>query len=279
MVSKERYYADEMGISVPTLSSGIARLLCDASPAHAREAHPKLNPNYRPREDERFDLGTVVHAILLEGQAAIEVVDAEDWRTKEAREQRDTARAAGKVPLLAARMADVQGIIVAVREQLDRHRAVPPLFTAGEPERILLWHEPGGVACRARLDWLRDDRLAIDDLKTTTRSAKPDAYARNLFATGADVQAAFYIRGVQELYEVTPTWRWVVVETSPPYALSVITPGEDMLALARKKVDYALEVWRRCLATDTWPGYRPDVATAELPAWEEARWLDREAAE
>jgi hypothetical protein len=71
----------------------------------------------------------------------------------------------------------------------------------------------------------------------------------------------------------------VVVETSPPYALSVITPGAAVLELANAKIDRAVELWQRCLENDRWPAYPPVVHVAEVPAWEEARWLEREAME
>jgi hypothetical protein len=98
------------------------------------------------------------------------------------------------------------------------------------------------------------------------------------------VQAAFYLRGLRTLeianadvirYE-PPQWRWIAVETSPPYGLSVVEPGPAVLELADAKVDAALKLWAECLERDVWPGYPTKVATAELPAWEEARWLARE---
>jgi hypothetical protein len=44
-------------------------------------------------------------------------------------------------------------------------------------------------------------------------------------------------------------------------------------------VQYALDKWRACLGSDEWPGYPQSVAWAELPPWEEARWLEREERE
>lgn len=268
------YHADPC--EQPSLSSSIAHILCTRSPAHAWAAHPKLNPNYQPREDPRFDVGTAAHAIMLEQDNAIVIVNADDWRKKDAQEARDLARAQGKIPLLAKTFEEVGEMLIAVTRQLTDHHARPALFQDGLAEQTLIWDEPGDVVCRARLDWLRDDRATIDDLKTTTRSASPDSYARQLFGVGGDIQAAFYLRGVQELYGATPEFRWVVVETSPPYALSVISPGPDILSIGAKKVAYAINLWRQCLATDDWPGYPQDICYAELPAFEEARWLERE---
>jgi hypothetical protein len=271
------YHADPC--DTPSLSASIATILCTRSPAHARAAHPKLNPDRVREEKGAFDIGTAAHAILLEGYDAVEVVDADDWRTKAAKAARDAARAEGKIPLLAKVRDDVLAMVAAVRAQLVDHLADPPLFSDGKPEQTLVWEEPGGVTCRARLDWLRDDRATIDDLKTTSRSASPEAYSRALFNVGGDVQAAFYIRGVQELTGETPEFRWVVVETQPPFALSVIAPGPDVLTIGRKKVEYALDVWRRCFASGEWPAYPPMVAYAELPPYEEARWLEKELRE
>lgn len=276
-MSADAYHADPC--ERPSLSASMAHILCTSSPAHARQAHPKLNPTFERHDEEKFDVGTVAHALLLQGEDIAVVVDAPDWRTNAAKEERDVARAAGQIPLLAKHWEAVQAMVAAAREQLATHAAAPPLFTDGLPEQTLVWEEPNGITCRSRLDWLRDDHATIDDLKTTGRSANPDAYSRALFGVGGDVQAAFYLRGLKALTGADGEFRWVVVETSPPYALAVIAPGPDVLALAEEKVESAIERWRLCLETGDWPAYSRQVCFAELPPWEEMRWMEREARE
>jgi hypothetical protein len=282
-IGAEEYHAGDEG--QPRLSASIAHILCTTSPLHAWTAHPRLNPHYERKEEERFDVGKAAHSVLLEGEDNIYVVHEDSWRKTVAKEARDYARSLGKVPLLAANRDEVLAMADAVREQLVAHEAEPPLFSDGKPEVSILWEE-GGVLCKARFDWLRDDRLAIDDLKTTSRSASPNQFSRNLFSTGADIQAAMYLRAVRSVLVTEadlwglplpePVFRWVVVETTPPYAISVITPGPDVLALGDAKVAWALEEWSRCLAANSWPAYPPRIATAELPPWEESKWLERE---
>lgn len=267
------YHADPDG---PTLSSSIAKLIVQASPLHAWTAHPRLNPDWRPDDRSTFDMGRVIHGVFLEGQAAVEIIDAPDYKTKAAQEARDAARAAGKTPILTKQWPDVQRAVLAVSDHLlVGHKADPPLFRDGQGEVCVRWND-AGVECRALLDWLRDDRLAVDDLKCTTRSANPRQWARQLFSLGYDMQAEFYTRGVELLTGVRPVFRLAVVEISPPYAVSVIGLSPDAQVLARKKVDLALEVWRRCMDSGEWPGYPADVAYATLPAWEESAWLDFE---
>jgi hypothetical protein len=121
----------------------------------------------------------------------------------------------------------------------------------------------------------------IFDLKTTSRSANPDTFTRNLFSYGYDIQAWWYLRAVEAFIParlVPPFFRWVVVETSPPYAVSVIEPGPDVLTIGMKKALYARNLWRDCLQHDRWPGYPAEVVRAGLPAWEETRWLEKEEA-
>ena len=276
-LSADAYHADIVA-DRPTLSASIAHVLTSQSPAHARAAHPRLNPNYQRVDDPKFSIGNACHAMILEGRDAVELIHHGDYRSNAAKEDRDAALAAGKIPLLVHVKAEVDAMVDAVREQLAAHTADPPLFTDGKPEQTLVWDEDG-VACRARLDWLRDDATTIDDLKTTSRSANPDAYSRALFGVGGDIQAAFYLRGLAAVAGVPVAgmadFRWCVVETSPPFALSVISPGPDILALADAKVDYAINLWRECLRLDEWPAYPNRVATADLPAWEEARWMEK----
>lgn len=277
-VDASLYHADDLGGETPSLSASLAHTLLTYSPAHARAQHPKLNPDFKDEYDAKFDLGTAVHAMLLEGRDIVEPIEAENWRTKDAKAARDEARANGKVPLLEGDYGDALEMVESAMLQIARFDASPGLLLDGAAEQTLVWEEQG-VLCRSRLDWLRDDFRAIDDLKTTRRSANPDGFSRVLFDMGYDMKAAFYLRGVKAITGVDAVFRWIVVEPKAPYALSVLTPGPDVLALADAKVDKAIRVWRDCLERNHWQGYPQQVCTVELPPWEEPRWMEREARE
>lgn len=275
-LTAELYHADPC--EQPSLSSSIAHILCTKSPRHARTAHPRLNLAFEREEFQKFDVGTVAHAILLEGRDIVSVIDAPDWRTKAAKEAREEARAIGKVPLLADQLANVEAMVEAAQTQLARIHVDPPLFADGKPEQTLVWKE-GDVTCRALLDWLRDDYSCVDDFKTTSASADPHRWTRTLFTIGADIQVVFYLRGLKAITGAEALMRFVVQETYPPYALSVVSLGPDVLAVAESKVEYAVRCWRECMASGEWPGYSTEVCYAELPPWEESRWFEREAVE
>jgi hypothetical protein len=277
IMSAEAYHGDPC--DRPSLSASIAHILLDKSPLHAWYAHPRLNPDFVRKEEKKFDVGTAAHALLFEDtQPAI--IDAPDWRTKKAQEERDEARAAGLTPLLAKQAVEVTAMVDAVRGQLDELDIDPPLFREGTPEKTLVWEDTGGVICRARVDYLHDDYTAIDDMKTAGRSANPFQWTRNtLWSIGADVQVGFNRRAVKKLTGQDAWFRYVVVETAPPYALSIVDLSPAALALADAKVEKAIAIWRRCLDTDVWPSYPQQVVSAEPLPWHEAAWLEQQAIE
>ena len=294
-ITEEEYHADPAdGISA---SSSVLRLLCTHSPAHARAAHPKLNPDVREVHRKDFDVGNAAHGILLEGADRIDVHEYPDWKKGAAQEARAASYAAGRIPLLTHQAENTYAMVDAVARQIREFGAAPPLLgileggrSPGQPEATIVWDERG-VQCRARADWLHltsDEQDwgggvpppvlgVVDDLKTTGGNAAPEKWSRAVFDRGYDIQAALYLRALRALGAERPRWRWVVCEAYPPYAVSVLEPGPDTLAVADAKIDYALEVWKRCLDSGRWPAYPPHIATVELPPWEEPRWLEREA--
>lgn len=272
----DAYHADEISHEQPSLSASVAKTLLARSPLHAWHDHPRLNPNREPIESSRLDNGTAAHTLLFGDGRKPHIVHADSWRTNAAKTQRDEARKAGLVPLLEKEAAAVTALTDAIAKQLDKLNCNPRPFTEGKPERTLVWRDRG-VLCRARCDWLRDDFTIIEDLKSTGTSADPHEWSRTrLWNDGLDVQAGMYRRGVKAITGVTPDWRFVVVENKPPYALSVISLSPEALELADRKVAKALDLWKGCLDSGDWPGYPPQVCYAELPPWEEARWLERQ---
>ncbi len=299
-LTASEYHGDPA--EAPSLSASVAKVLCERSPWHAWTAHPRLNPGYAEAGEDKFDLGTAAHALLLQGKDISEgrevmrdddsvraarcinvdgqpfayVVDADDWRTKVAKDVKADARELGLTPLLTHQWEQVEAMAAAVREQLDELAIDPPLLTDGEPEQTLIWREPNGVHCRSRVDWLRTDSRAIDDLKTTSRSADPRQWARTtMWSIGADVQAAFHLRGLRATRGEAGEFRFILCETEPPFAVSIVIPSNAVLELANAKVDWAIEKWAECLETDDWPGYGTDPFYADLPEWAHARWLER----
>lgn len=245
-------------------SSGARKLLPPSCPALF-----KWERDHGQAHRAVFDFGHAAHALALGVGAEIVTVDAEDWRTKAAKEARDAAYAEGKTPLLAAERAQVEGMAAALLE----HPIASALFDPerGKPEQSLFWmDERHEVWRRARLDWLPDvvnDRIIITDYKTTA-CAEPRAVAKSMASYGYHAQAAWYVDAVHAL-GLAEHVGFVLLcqEKTPPYLVTVAEPDQVALRVGRALNDRALEVYADCLAHDYWPGYTDGVEVVSLPAW------------
>lgn len=266
-LSMEEYQRDPC--VTPSLSSGIAHRLVTQSPLHAWFAHPRLNPNHVREEDKGFDLGACSHALLLEGEGAIVEVAFADWRKKEAQEARDVARGMGKIPVLSHKLVECRTMATVARAAIETCTDVHIDLAAGLAERVFVWRE-GAAMCRARPDWMSNDRAVLLDYKSTAGSAEPNAWIRNQMAPmGYDMQAVHYLRGnASTCGPEHAQWVFLVQENYPPYACSFVGLSPAMLEIAQRKWDYAQALWQHCLQKNTWSGYPKSIAYAEPTTWQ-----------
>ena len=272
-VEPAAYHADPC--EQPSLSSSIAQLLINQSPQHAWLAHPRLNPNYRADRDatRRLDVGSAAHALVLGKGRTIEPIEADDYRTKAARDKRDEARAAGKLPVLAA---DHDRAMLMFDRALRVIKQAPPAIShmfhspVAASEVVAIWRE-GLALCRCMAD--RTDGRTIIDYKTVS-NANPEFVARHIYDMGYHVQARFYLRGFDALDESGAGRRkffFIAQEIDEPYACSFHELDGEGAALGDRLVEQAIADWQYCTTHNDWPSYPPLINRAELPPWKRSR--------
>ena len=252
----------------PSFSTSVAHALLTQSPLHAWMQHPRLNPGRVREESSAMDVGTVAHSILLEGHMDnIAIVEAPDWRTKDAKAARDAARLQGKTPILAHKVSEIVAMVRAAQEAIHESELASS-WKEARSEQTVIWQE-GETWCKSRPDRLTKDHRVIIDLKTTAGSAEPNTWLRSgLIQNGYTLQAALYLRGVKKVcHPKDCTFVFLVVEVEPPYACSFISMSPQFLAYADRQLDRALQLWGDCLLMNIWPGYPSKIAYVDAPSY------------
>lgn len=147
------------------------------------------------------------------------------------------------------------------------HPAASKLIGAGKAEQSVYWNDPlTGELCRCRPDWWRDDNIVVD-LKTTENASK-DGFAKSIANFRYDVQAAFYLDGIELATGKRPRgFVFVAIEKKPPFAVGVYVLDAETLDAARLVYQKDLQAYAACQQSGEWPGYGDKIQTINLPAW------------
>jgi len=254
--------------NIRAVSRGLIVDLTQRTAAHAW-LNSAWNTNYtEPEPTAAMELGTAAHALILEGRDITASIYNADFRTKAAQEARDTARAAGLVPILRDKLPEFLELTSMAKAQIEAALSVS-LEHDGKAEQPILWDIPGmsGLQGKCKPDWQSNEKRLTLDLKITDLSQA--AFLRGIAANGYDIQAAWYQRGTRAAFEVDTRFVFAIVEnTAPIYPVYFVELDPAWLAIANAKIDLAVKKWRACLDAKHFPAYPQAVIRAEPPAWE-----------
>jgi hypothetical protein len=201
--------------------------------------------------------GTVVHALTLGTPRCWETIAGGRGVT----ERREAARAKGLVSItldelaVAARMAAAILNHPQAREVLDYCTQREVAVMARDPET--------GTWMRGQIDAL-GPRLAVD-VKTVKEGAVVD-FARHAINYGYDVQAAVYGDMLAWLGRPVESVVFVLVEKAEPYLVAVRLLDDEFVALGRRKMRRAIDLYVKHTESGDWPGYEP-YDTVSAPRW------------
>jgi hypothetical protein len=235
----------------PALGSTSLKTLATKTPAHYQydRTHPKFS--------DAFTLGTAAHSLILEDDtSSIEIVEADNWLTKAAKEAKAGALAAGRQPLLSKEWAQVK----AMRDAVMAHKQARELFIGHKAEESVFWKEDA-LTLKCRPDAWKPGQLV--DLKTTV-NADPREFGKTAHNFGYHQSAAHYIDGVKAATGEELPFTFVLVEKTAPYLVSVVELDWEAIELGRALNDRAKRIFRECVTTNNWPGY-PTAEPISLP--------------
>lgn len=258
------------------LSPSIASVLLKRSPLHAWQRH-RLGGGEQGEQTDATRRGKLIDAMLLGSGPKIEVVQAKDWRTNAAKDQREAAEAAGRIAVLAEKFDAASSVVQAIRDRL-RARGIE---FSGQSQVTQVW-ESNGCECKGVIDHLIlsvQSSAIIFDLKTV-EDASDEAITRSIVAYGADVQHAAYVEGVEannpELVGRVKML-FIFAECEAPYAVNVRALGGSLRELGERKWKRAKASWAACVQRGVWPGYE-GTAPLEAKPWQLSEEMDQQLA-
>ena len=287
----EDYHAD------PALGSSSVKLMLESPKQYRHNAdHPK-------QASRGMDVGSLIHALLLEPDTVAEVYAVLDdgitlnwaqsafqgWYREafrfagcqgmKVREAADGFRQhyseSGRTIVRAGDWTTAQRAAAAVRDD-----SVASSLLTGRLE-CSAFVTLDVVRCKARADALPDEGElhvatrtlslsdCIVDLKTTGTKAKAGEWTgRVMQRMGNHIQAGHYRRAFREAGEAREWWAFVVVEQNPPHHVGVFVMDRDTLRTGEALSRRACADWAMCTEADQWPGYGEGVQIIGIgPDW------------
>lgn len=146
---------------------------------------------------------------------------------------------------------------------LNKNKDAANLLKKGVAETVGLWLDPDTEEpCKAKIDFLTDNGIMID-VKTTSDIREFD---RSVHKYHYDLQCAFYMEGLKQIYGQIVTPMFLVIEKDPPYATVLFKHVDDLLIRSgQRKFRRALDLYHDCKLKNEWPGYSNDYLA--LPQW------------
>jgi hypothetical protein len=268
------YHADPC--PEPSASRSNIKEIATRTPRHAFIAHPRLNPAFERKEDDKFAIGTAGHSSILSRGKKIIVGNFKDYKTDAAKFWRDQAKANGLTPLLAEQAERVENMRAAVFEQLPDH-GLGHLFDRdkGRAEVVAATIDPVGGWSRCMFDWLEGDLTATDIKVTEVDDFSPEGLGRHMSGMGYEFQHGFYERVLLRLYpelEGRFKMRFLFVEAKEPHAIMPMLLPADAIAKGRALVGLGMQRWAAAKAANFWPRYQGGDRLAEYPPWATAEY-------
>lgn len=266
-VSEDEYFDDPC--PTPSLSKSIGHVLIRKSPAHAALLHPKMGA-YKDESTRAQNDGSIIHKLLLGKGADVAVIDAADFRSKAAREDRDNALALGQIPIVAEKYAQLEAAARVIRQNIEALDGVGEL--TGVPEMAIEFLEDGNVGdvlCRCRLDLWQPDRARIVDIKKIA-NIEEKTITRQIFDYGYAMQDAAYTAAVEKLYPALAgrvEFLFLFVELEPPYSVVPKRLDGAFREIGDRQWKRAVALWEQCMLTGRWPPPARFITDAMPEPW------------
>lgn len=227
-----------------------------------------LTGEFPKEESLALDMGTVLHAEILENEKAHVVIPRDVLATNGSRRgaqwDQFEAEHAGKILLKEAEYAPVAHMTEAIKAHEAANRIL--FGTAGSNEVSVRWIcEQTGVLRRARIDRLLGNLIC--DLKSC-RDAGAKAFAKVALDLGYHRQAAYYQDAMQAMTGERMPFVFIAVEKTPPFTCAAYELNDEFLMLGRQDNERLLRQFCACRDSGNWTTEsHGKIVSLSCPPW------------
>lgn len=143
------------------------------------------------------------------------------------------------------------------------------VWNSAQKEKSIVWnHRKFKIPCKCRIDILNESLGIIADPKTCT-NADPDQWIKTALNAKGNPhwQPAWYLEGVKTILGKNFTFLWILMETKPPYGISVVQATEEMVYLAQEQINILIPRYIESKNLGIWRGYPDRIVSGELPSY------------
>lgn len=212
--------------------------------------------------------GVLTHRLILEPQRAGNLVvwgeqPEEKVRRGKVWEEFQAVNAGKQIVTKDERDVMVAQMVAVHKNPVARKHIAAP----GPTEVSMFWvDETSGRPFKGRIDKLVEGKHIIVDLKTT-RDCTPYRFGGQAYALAYHIKAAIYWLGYRALTGKEPKFKFVAVESKPPYESAVYRAHSDIISQGMEDLDGLLKTLAECEAAGTWPGAQQEEADLTLPTF------------
>lgn len=206
-----------------------------------------------------MNIGIAVHNLVLLGRAEFLVWDGKrqgnDWKEFAAQHE-------GKTILNETEFATAQAVADAAMKNTDLRRLVEG--TLFEQRELSMQWQVGDRACAGRADAVLSHTMGyVFELKTSS-SSEPNKTRRHALSMGYHAQLAWYQNGCKQNGFQVPDAFMGVVETKPPYPVTVFKLTPRLLEDGERLWRSWFEMMRVCEDAHHWPEYTQAIIPLDV---------------
>jgi exodeoxyribonuclease VIII len=220
-----------------------------------------------------MQIGDALHCLVLEPAiftSRFAVSPKFDGRTKDGKagKAQFASEHAGKSVINEEEFA----LIDAMANAVHSHPAAAYLLgLGGICEESFFWREEftgSDVLCKCRPDLRIPSKRILVDLKSTSKGAGTDAFARTMLNMTYHIQSGHYLDGVSNvLQEQYDEFIFIAVEAEPPHLVAVYQLDRDSVEMGKREAQAMIRLFAKCRMDGYWPGYGDTIQTINLPRW------------